>query len=178
MLLGLRLLLDPKLPQTWGQGLPRVTCCLGREAGGHSVDPALPGSLLRVHSWALALPSGLCLHGTCGSPTVLQSPAQPAPVCSSSPVPETSRHSLCRVGLEGAVGRHLPLSEGLCLPPQDPYFMKNHLGSYECKLCLTLHNNEVGLSLSAAPCVPSPSPSVPSPVLTRGSHPVLGSSFT
>jgi len=28
---------------------------------------------------------------------------------------------------------------------QDPYFMKNHLGSYECKLCLTLHNNEVRL---------------------------------
>lgn len=26
---------------------------------------------------------------------------------------------------------------------KDPYFMKNHLGSYECKLCLTLHNNEV-----------------------------------
>lgn len=25
---------------------------------------------------------------------------------------------------------------------QDPYFMKNHLGSYECKLCLTLHTNE------------------------------------
>lgn len=25
---------------------------------------------------------------------------------------------------------------------QDPYFMRNHLGSYECKLCLTLHNNE------------------------------------
>ena len=25
--------------------------------------------------------------------------------------------------------------------------MKNHLGSYECKLCLTLHNNEVGLFL-------------------------------
>eukprot|EP00993_Chasmostoma_nieuportense_P003447 NODE_4162_length_832_cov_37.720567_g4004_i0.p1 GENE.NODE_4162_length_832_cov_37.720567_g4004_i0~~NODE_4162_length_832_cov_37.720567_g4004_i0.p1 ORF type:complete len:238 (+),score=91.91 NODE_4162_length_832_cov_37.720567_g4004_i0:51-716(+) len=24
----------------------------------------------------------------------------------------------------------------------DPYFMKNHLGTYECKLCLTLHNNE------------------------------------
>jgi len=23
--------------------------------------------------------------------------------------------------------------------------MKNHLGSYECKLCLTLHNNEVWL---------------------------------
>ncbi|KAL2296605.1 hypothetical protein Nmel_015927 [Mimus melanotis] len=25
---------------------------------------------------------------------------------------------------------------------KDPYFMKNHLGSYECKLCLTLHKNE------------------------------------
>ena len=24
----------------------------------------------------------------------------------------------------------------------DPYFMKNHLGSYECRLCLTLHTNE------------------------------------
>ncbi len=27
---------------------------------------------------------------------------------------------------------------------QDPYFMKNHLGTFECKLCLTLHANEVG----------------------------------
>jgi hypothetical protein len=25
---------------------------------------------------------------------------------------------------------------------QDPYFMRNHLGSYECRLCLTLHTNE------------------------------------
>jgi splicing factor 3A subunit 2 len=25
---------------------------------------------------------------------------------------------------------------------KDPYFMKNHIGSYECKLCLTLHSNE------------------------------------
>jgi len=25
---------------------------------------------------------------------------------------------------------------------KDPYFMRNHLGSYECKLCLTLHVNE------------------------------------
>ena len=25
---------------------------------------------------------------------------------------------------------------------KDPYFMKNHLGSFECKLCLTMHNNE------------------------------------
>ncbi|CAD8126922.1 unnamed protein product [Paramecium sonneborni] len=25
---------------------------------------------------------------------------------------------------------------------KDPYFMINHLGTYECKLCLTLHTNE------------------------------------
>lgn len=25
---------------------------------------------------------------------------------------------------------------------KDPYIMKNHLGTYECKLCLTLHPNE------------------------------------
>jgi splicing factor 3A subunit 2 len=25
---------------------------------------------------------------------------------------------------------------------KDPYFMKNHLGSYECRLCLTIHTNE------------------------------------
>jgi len=25
---------------------------------------------------------------------------------------------------------------------KDPYYMKNHLGSFECKLCLTLHNND------------------------------------
>jgi len=25
---------------------------------------------------------------------------------------------------------------------KDPYIMKNHLGSYECKLCRTIHNNE------------------------------------
>lgn len=25
---------------------------------------------------------------------------------------------------------------------KDPYFMRNHLGQYECRLCLTLHNNE------------------------------------
>lgn len=25
---------------------------------------------------------------------------------------------------------------------KDPYFMRNHLGTYECKLCLTLHSND------------------------------------
>merc|ERR1712224_414299 len=25
---------------------------------------------------------------------------------------------------------------------KDPYFMKNHLGQYECRLCLTIHINE------------------------------------
>ena len=30
---------------------------------------------------------------------------------------------------------------------KDPYLMRNHLGTYECKLCLTLHTNEVRLGL-------------------------------
>jgi splicing factor 3A subunit 2 len=25
---------------------------------------------------------------------------------------------------------------------KDPYFMRNHIGQYECKLCLTIHTNE------------------------------------
>ena len=25
---------------------------------------------------------------------------------------------------------------------KDPYFMRNHLGQYECKMCLTVHPNE------------------------------------
>lgn len=25
---------------------------------------------------------------------------------------------------------------------KDPYFMRNHLGQYECRLCLTIHTNE------------------------------------
>ncbi|RYY82316.1 hypothetical protein EON63_13590 [archaeon] len=29
---------------------------------------------------------------------------------------------------------------------KDPYFLKNHLGTFECKLCLTLHPNEVSIS--------------------------------
>ena len=27
-------------------------------------------------------------------------------------------------------------------PAQDPYILRNHLGSLECRLCLTLHTNE------------------------------------
>lgn len=30
---------------------------------------------------------------------------------------------------------------------KDPYFMRNHVGTFECKLCLTLHNNEGKLAL-------------------------------
>ena len=25
---------------------------------------------------------------------------------------------------------------------KDPYLMRNHIGKYECRLCLTIHNNE------------------------------------
>ncbi|XP_039042159.1 splicing factor 3A subunit 2-like [Hibiscus syriacus] len=40
------------------------------------------------------------------------------------------REQLCRLTLET-----IDLAK-------DPYFMRNHLDSYKCKLCLTLHNNE------------------------------------
>lgn len=36
--------------------------------------------------------------------------------------------------------------------------MKNHLGSYECKLCLTLHNNEVCPLLALTPHFHTPNP--------------------
>lgn len=49
---------------------------------------------------------------------------------------------------------------------KDPYFLRNHLGTFECKLCLTLHPNEVRKStprfcdfrLGCAPKSPSPFP--------------------
>jgi splicing factor 3A subunit 2 len=34
------------------------------------------------------------------------------------------------------------LAEDVLDLKNDPYFMKNHLGSYDCKLCLTIHTNE------------------------------------
>jgi len=46
---------------------------------------------------------------------------------------------------DGAAGRKERLRQ-LALEQidlaKDPYFMKNHLGTFECKLCLTLHTNE------------------------------------
>ena len=38
---------------------------------------------------------------------------------------------------------------------KDPYFMRNHLGQYECRLCLTLHTNEgnyLAHTQGACPC--------------------------
>ena len=43
-----------------------------------------------------------------------------------------------------ALTRHTVTPVLCCVSLQDPYFMKNHLGTYECKLCLTLHTTEVG----------------------------------
>ena len=43
--------------------------------------------------------------------------------------------------------------------------MKNHLGSYECKLCLTLHNNEVRPIPPPPPPPPHPPPAPPAPIL-------------
>lgn len=36
----------------------------------------------------------------------------------------------------------LSLLHSTCFYSQDPYILRNHLGSLECRLCLTLHTNE------------------------------------
>lgn len=41
--------------------------------------------------------------------------------------------------------------------------MKNHLGSYECKLCLTLHNNEVSPLLALTPHFHTPDSTTTTP---------------
>lgn len=74
-------------------------------------------------------------------PVCFQSTAQPRPLTPpapsdlrpSSPPPLQAidrRERLRRLALET-----IDLSK-------DPYFMRNHLGQYECRLCLTLHTNE------------------------------------
>lgn len=85
------------------------------------------------------LPGGLLL--------VLCAPSPAASVC-----PEES--GVLSAPVRGPQGPSHRITS--VLPPQDPYFMKNHLGSYECKLCLTLHNNEVW----PRPC-PTPHPAPP-----------------
>lgn len=80
-----------------------------------------------------------------------EGPAEPGPRAPPSPLssnacPRESSRLCCldkdqALALRGACGATVA-ADG-CFSPQDPYFMKNHLGSYECKLCLTLHNNEV-----------------------------------
>lgn len=77
---------------------------------------------------------------------------------------------------------------------KDPYLMRNHLGTYECKLCLTLHTNEgnylahtqgkkhqAGLAKRAAmeaklKCLPVPDgvgPSLPSTSITTSATNIL-----
>ena len=51
-------------------------------------------------------------------------------VASFSQMNQDRRERLCRLAMET-----LDLSK-------DPYFMKNNIGSYECRLCLTIHTNE------------------------------------
>ena len=38
---------------------------------------------------------------------------------------------------------------------KDPYFMRNHLGQYECRLCLTLHTNEGNYLAHTQACCPA-----------------------
>jgi splicing factor 3A subunit 2 len=53
---------------------------------------------------------------------------------------------------------------------KDPYFMRNHLGQYECRLCLTLHNNE-GNYLAHTQARVRPPPRTPSsPFFGKSGH--------
>ncbi|GFH56658.1 hypothetical protein CTEN210_13134 [Chaetoceros tenuissimus] len=87
---------------------------------------------------------------------------------SESPSPETVHHISLRVRMRGGVDRQNRVGSkfgggGVSSEQQsererkerlrqlaletvdlakDPYLMRNHLGTYECKLCLTLHTNE------------------------------------
>uniref|UniRef100_A0A7N9IBF6 Splicing factor 3A subunit 2 n=1 Tax=Macaca fascicularis TaxID=9541 RepID=A0A7N9IBF6_MACFA len=62
-------------------------------------------------------------------------------VASSSESNRDRRERLRQLALETIdINKKRLTPSGTAMP--DPYFMKNHLGSYECKLCLTLHNNE------------------------------------
>lgn len=87
---------------------------------------------------------------------------------SESPSPETVYHISLRVRVKGGIDRQNRVGSkfgggGVSSEQQsererkerlrqlaletvdlakDPYLMRNHLGTYECKLCLTLHTNE------------------------------------
>ena len=52
-------------------------------------------------------------------------------------------------GIASAAQSNLERKERLCKLAmetldldKDPYFMKNNIGKFECRLCLTIHNNE------------------------------------
>lgn len=70
---------------------------------------------------------------------------EPSYVLSSDHTKHVARGSLTTSSLLQAIDRRERLRR-LALETidlsKDPYFMRNHLGQYECRLCLTLHNNE------------------------------------
>lgn len=148
---------------------PRTASEVGTAPALLAPTPArLPGSVSRPCR-ALAAPV-LCPRNSC--PGGKQRPSLPV------------EGGLCCLDEERALAPHggqgpwgVAAANGVCLPAQDPYFMKNHLGSYECKLCLTLHNNEVrsprwaGLCCSAATGVVQMPPARPCSGRARRSHP-------
>ena len=72
--------------------------------------------------------------------------AIPESICLSSTISVLPVAQACKAGMSlQAIDRRERLRR-LALETidlsKDPYFMRNHLGQYECRLCLTLHNNE------------------------------------
>ena len=88
-------------------------------AGGRSMD-----GWWRMQQ-AVALPALRAPSGPHRPP-----PLSPLPLRSPARQAVDRRERLRRLALET-----IDLSK-------DPYFMRNHLGQYECRLCLTLHTNE------------------------------------
>ena len=109
-----------------------------------------------------------CLRGSCRAPGCSWCSFPERVLTGKTAAPQPPHR---RPRLRGG-GHRLPPSDGVCFPPtQDPYFMKNHLGSYECKLCLTLHNNEVCAQARAAGPPPAPTRALPCPTPTPGPVP-------
>jgi hypothetical protein len=85
-----------------------------------------------------------------GSGGAASAQARSAPRTPTRPVPIPARLTPAaplrrRFSQMGAIDRRERLRK-LALETidlaKDPYFMRNHLGQYECKMCLTLHPNE------------------------------------
>ena len=85
------------------------------------------GIMRGYHIWASIYTERRCVShcGTLPLLLTLSMPLSCAPSLCSQPVERLRQLALETIDLN-----------------KDPYFMRNHLGTYECKLCLTLHTTE------------------------------------